>query len=132
MLSLIDGFLGYNQVLVSHDIQLKTTFQTKWGTYGYMKMSFCLINVVATLPRAMEISLGVLLGECTMVYLDDVTIFSRDTKYHITHLKKVFNRYKRYGISLNPKKYVFAGEEGKLLSFIVSKHGMRIEPKRTK
>lgn len=34
MLSLLDGFSGYNQVLVSNGDQLKTTFNTNWGTYA--------------------------------------------------------------------------------------------------
>ena len=49
MLSLLDGFSGYNQVLVSHGDQPKTTFNTKWGTYAYCKMHFGLINVGVTL-----------------------------------------------------------------------------------
>ena len=48
MLSLLDGFSGYNQVLVSKEDHLKTTFLTKWGTYAYDKMPFGLINVGAT------------------------------------------------------------------------------------
>jgi len=39
-LSLLDGFLGYNQVLMSLSYQLKTTFRTPWGTYAYRKMPF--------------------------------------------------------------------------------------------
>ena len=35
MFSLLDGFLGYNQVLVYKTDQLKTTFRTPWGTYAY-------------------------------------------------------------------------------------------------
>jgi hypothetical protein len=131
MLSLLDDFSGYNQVLVAHEDQLKTAFRTKWGTYAYMKMSFGLINARATFQRAMNITFGGLLGECVKVYLNDVTIFSRDKKDHITHLKKIFNRFKRYGISPNPKKSVFAVDEAKILGFIVSKHGMEIEPERT-
>jgi len=65
------------------------------------------------------------------VYIDDVIIFSRDIKDHITHLNKIFNRFIRYGISLNPKKSIFSIDEGKLLGFIVSKHVMKIEPERT-
>jgi hypothetical protein len=45
-------------------------------------------------------------------------------------LRRVFNRFRRYDISLNPKKYVFAVDEGTLLGFIVSKNGMKIEPER--
>ena len=33
--SLLDGFSGYNQVLVSEEDCLKTTFWTKWGTFAY-------------------------------------------------------------------------------------------------
>ena len=48
MLSLLDGFSRYNHVLVSKEDCLKTTFQTKWGTYAYDKMPFRLINVGST------------------------------------------------------------------------------------
>ena len=48
MLSLLDGFFGYNQVLVAKENRLKTTFRTKWGTYAYDKMPFGLINVGST------------------------------------------------------------------------------------
>jgi hypothetical protein len=44
-LSLLYGFSGYNQVLMSPSDQLKTTFRTPWGTYAYRKMPFGLINV---------------------------------------------------------------------------------------
>ena len=48
LMSFLDGFLGYNQVLVHPDDQLKTTFRTKWGTYAYQKMPFGLINAGTT------------------------------------------------------------------------------------
>lgn len=57
MFSLLDGFSGYNQVLVTPKYRLKTTFRTKWGTYAYQKIQFGLINVGATFQRAMDIDL---------------------------------------------------------------------------
>ena len=48
MLSLLDGFSGYNQVLVAKEDRLKMTFRTKWGTYVYEKIPFELINARAT------------------------------------------------------------------------------------
>jgi hypothetical protein len=111
MLSLLDGFSGYNQVLVSHDDQLKTTFRTKWGTYAYRKIPFGLINVGATFQRAMDITFRGLIGKSIVVYLDDVTIFSR-IKRSCHHLRKIFDRCRRYGISLNPRKSIFAVNEG--------------------
>ena len=44
LFSLLDGFSGYNQVLVAEEDRLKTTFRTKWGTFVYIRMPFGLIN----------------------------------------------------------------------------------------
>jgi len=48
MFSLLDGFSGYNQVLVLEEDWLKTTFQTKWGTFAYKCMPFGMMNAAAT------------------------------------------------------------------------------------
>jgi hypothetical protein len=56
MLSLLDYFLGYNEVMISNEDQVKTTFRTKWGTYSYIKIPFVLINDGVTFQRAMDIS----------------------------------------------------------------------------
>ena len=87
MLSLLDGFSGYNQVLVSHANQLKTTFRTPWGTYAYRKMPFGLINAGATFQRAMDIAFRGLIGKFVVIYLDDITVFSKNRTDHITHLR---------------------------------------------
>ena len=45
---MLDGFSGYNQIVVHPDDQEKTVFTTPWGMFMYAKMSFGLINVGAT------------------------------------------------------------------------------------
>ena len=87
LFSLIYGFSGYNQVLVVEQDRLKTTFQTKWGTLAYRRIPFGLINVGATLQREMDIAFRCLIGHNVVVYLDDVTIFSKNREYHVFHLK---------------------------------------------
>ena len=39
-------------------------------------------------------------------------------------------KFRKFGISLNPKKSNFALEEGKLLGHIISKDGIKIHPER--
>jgi hypothetical protein len=46
---------------------------------------------------------------------------SKDTKDHLSHLRIVFEQCRKYGISLNPKKFVFGIDEGKLLDHVASK-----------
>ena len=77
MFSLLDGFSGYNQVLVAPNDQLKTTFRTPWGTFTYRRMPFGLINTRATFQRAMDIAFRGLIHNYVVVYLDDVTIYSK-------------------------------------------------------
>jgi len=47
-MSLLDGYSGYNQILVHEKYQDKTAFTTPWGTFKYAKMPFRLKNVEAT------------------------------------------------------------------------------------
>ena len=89
---LLDGYSGYNKILVHPDDQLKTTFTTPRGTFMYVKMPFCLINFVATFQRAMDIAFSEELGYFIIIYLDDVTVFSKTDEEHLAHLRKVFDK----------------------------------------
>ena len=128
LFSLLDGFSIYNQVLVAEEDRLKTTFKTKWGTFAYRRMPFGLINARETFQRAMDIAFRGLIGRSVLVYLDEVTIFSKKREEHDFHLKHIFECCKKYGISLNPKKCVFIVTEGKLLGHVISKKGISIDP----
>ena len=48
IISLLDGFSGYNQILVQPEDQPKTAFTTPWGTFMYLKIPFGLMNAGAT------------------------------------------------------------------------------------
>jgi hypothetical protein len=129
-ISLLDGFSGYNQVLVHPDDQDKTAFTTPWGTFMYVKIPLGLMNTGATFQREMDITFVEELGKFIVIYLDDVTVFSQSDGEHLSHLRRVFEKCKRFGISLNPKKILFGLEEGKLLGHIISKDEIKIDPSR--
>jgi hypothetical protein len=129
-MSMIDGFSGYNQISVLPEDREKTTFTTPWGTFMYSKMSFGLMNAGATFQRAMDIDFIGEKDKFLVIYLDDITVFSNSDKEHHCHLKRVFLKCRSFGISLNPKKSLFAMQEGKLLGHIVSTEGVRIDPSR--
>lgn len=129
-ISLLYGFSGYNQILVHLDDQTKTAFTTPWVTFIYVKMPFGLKNARATFQRAMVIAFAKEIHDFLVIYLDDITAFSKSDQQHLNHLRKVFLKCRKYGISLNPKKYLFGLEEGKLLVHIILKDGIRIDPRR--
>ena len=69
--------------------RLKTTFQTKWGTYDYDKMPFGLINVGATLQWVVDIAFRDPINKFIVVYLYDITIYSKNREDHVPHLKVI-------------------------------------------
>ena len=72
--------------MVDEKDKLKMTFTTKWGTFSYRRMPFGLINVEATFQRAMDEAFKGLINKCVFIYMDDLTIFSKDQSTHIADL----------------------------------------------
>ena len=88
------------------------------------------MNEGATFQRAMDIAFIREKEKFVVIYLDDITVFSRTDKEHCCHLKKVFLKCRRFGLSLNPKISLFTMKVGKLLGHIVLAEGVRIDPNR--
>jgi len=116
--------------MVSQADQDKTAFTTPWGTFVHDRMPFGLKNATTTFQRAMDLAFIGKTYEFTAIYLDDLTVFSNSDENHLKNLNKVFDRCKKFGISINLRKSLFAVKEGKLLGNIISKEGVIIGPKR--
>jgi hypothetical protein len=78
----------------------------------------------------MDISFNGEKDKFVVIYLDDITMFSKSDKENYHHLKKVFLKCRKFGLSLNPKNSLFVVKEGKLLGHIVLAEGVRIDPRR--
>jgi hypothetical protein len=89
MMSLLDGFSGYNQTKVKRTDKYKTTFITRWGTFAYECMPFGLSNVGANSQRAIQIDFDDLIGKIIHIYHDDLTVYSKNRLDHFGHLRKV-------------------------------------------
>jgi hypothetical protein len=96
----------------------------------YDKMHFGMVNARDTFKRAMDITFVDERDKFVAIYLDDLTVFSNSDAEHLVHLKQTFKKCRKFSLSLNPKKSHFAMQEGKLLGHIVSREGIKIDPKR--
>uniref|UniRef100_A0A2N9HAY6 Uncharacterized protein n=1 Tax=Fagus sylvatica TaxID=28930 RepID=A0A2N9HAY6_FAGSY len=106
----------------------KTAFVTHWGTFVYDVMPFGLKNAGATYQRAMVTLFHDMIHHEIEVYVDDMIAKSRTAQDHLTDLRKLFQRLKKYQLRLNPNKCAFGVTSGKLLGFIVSGRGIEIDP----
>ena len=76
MLSFMDGFLGYNQILMALEDMEKTTFITEWGTYYYRVMPFGLKNAGATYQRVASTLFHDMMHRDVEVYVNDMIVKS--------------------------------------------------------
>ena len=76
MLSFIDGFSGYNQILMALEDMEKTSFITEWGTYCYRVMPFGFKNAGATYQRAATTLFHDMMHRDVEVYVDDMIVKS--------------------------------------------------------
>jgi hypothetical protein len=125
--SLMDGFSSYNQINIAPEDQHKTAFICPWGTFTYRKLPFGLKNVGATFQRAMSYAFHDI-KHIVQPYLDDLSAHSLRRVDHPVHLHVILLRCRFYRIRLNLHKCIFCVESGRLLNFIVSRHGIRVDP----
>ena len=132
MLSFMDGFSGYNQILMALEDMEKTSFITEWGTYCYRVMPFGLKNAGATYQRAATTLFHDMMHRDVEVYVDDMIVKSQGGADHLAALQRFFERIRQFRLRLNPKKCTFGVTSGKLLGHIVSERGIEVDPEKTK
>ena len=74
MLSFMNGFSGYNQILMALEDMEKTSFIIEQGTYCYRVMPFGLKNVEATYQRAATTLFNDMMHRDVEVRVDDMIV----------------------------------------------------------
>ena len=76
MLSFMDGFFRYNQILMAPEDMEKTTFITEWGTYYYRVMPLRLKNAGVAYQRVATTLFHDMMHRNVEVYVDDIIMKS--------------------------------------------------------
>jgi hypothetical protein len=80
----------------------------------------------------MDIDFKGLISYGMVIYLDEIIVYSKLRVDHLKHMKHIFERCRKYGLSLNPKTGIFVVSKGKLLGISFFRMGFmwtRKEPK---
>ncbi|RDX66508.1 hypothetical protein CR513_54712, partial [Mucuna pruriens] len=115
--SFMDGFSGYNQIMMLPEDQEKTTFITLWGTFCY---------------KAMVTLFHDMMHKEIEVYVEDMIAKSKTLEQHIEDLQKLFMRLRKYKLRLNPTKCTFGVKTDKLLGFVVNEDGIEVDLDKVK
>ncbi|OWY95653.1 LOW QUALITY PROTEIN: Pol Polyprotein [Phytophthora megakarya] len=84
---------------------------------------------VSTAPDEYQACMERFLAIC-LVYLDDILVFSQNEEEHLEHLRIVFERLTKYGVTLNGKKCHILRKEVDYLGFTLTPQGMRAQEKK--
>ncbi|KAG0930503.1 hypothetical protein G6F57_011821 [Rhizopus arrhizus] len=114
--SCIDLKSGYWQLPMDPQDAKKTAFIANGSLYEFTCLPFGVVNGPSSFMRFMH---GVLRGvKNTMVYLDDVIIYSKTKEQHVQDLRNVLTKLDQYNLKISLKKCQFFQQEVKFLGFL--------------
>jgi hypothetical protein len=125
--STIDLKSGYWQVCIPPEDRPKTAFSTSKGHFQWVRAPFGFCNMPSIFQRMMTR----LLQDCsafTLVYLDDIVIFSKSVESHLLHLQQVLQHLVTANLTLNLKKCQFMTQTFSYLGHLIDQHGIHPNP----
>lgn len=124
--SKIDLKSGFWHIPIRESDKYLTAFKTHNGLYEWNKMPFGLVNAPSTFQRTMNNILNKLGWQFSMVYLDDIIIYSSSFDEHIEHVTKVLRELLENKQNLNIKKSEFFCNKINYLGYIIEKDNIKV------
>ena len=124
LMSFMDAFSGYNQILMHPKDQEKTSFMTSRGIYFYKVMPFGLNNAGSTYQLLVNMMFADQIGRTMEVYIDDMLDKSLEAENYISHLQQAFSTLRKYNMKLNLAKCSFGVSSDKFRGYIVTHRGL--------
>ncbi|KAL5540766.1 hypothetical protein UlMin_044089 [Ulmus minor] len=123
----LDGYSGYNQIVIAPEDQHKTTFTCPYGTFAFRRMPFGLCNAPATFQRCMMAIFTEMVEHFVEVFMDDFSVFGDSFGLCLENLAKVLKRCEETNLVLNWEKCHFMVKEGIVLGHKVSREGLEVD-----
>ncbi|CAN6557456.1 unnamed protein product [Malus baccata var. baccata] len=123
----LDGYSGYNQIVISPEDQEKTTFTCPFGTFAYRRMPFGLCNAPATFQRCMMSIFSDYVEKIIEVFMDDFSVFGDSFDSCLHNLSVILKRCVETNLVLNWEKCHFMVKQGIVLGHIISEKGIEVD-----
>lgn len=129
--SSLDLQQGYMQLAISEEDRPKTAFITHQGHFQYRVLCFGLCNAPSTFMAVMN-RVFASCSAFTIVYMDDVLVFSNSLEIHARHVEQVLEILKKNRLFAKLSKCTFARSSVNFLGHVVSNQGIHVDPKKVR
>ena len=85
----LDGYLGYNQIVIAPKDQEKTTFTCVYGTFTFRRMPFGLCNAPTIFQRCIMAIFFDMVEDIMEVFMDDFSVFGTSFEHYLHNLARV-------------------------------------------
>jgi hypothetical protein len=123
----LDGYSGYNQIVVAPEDQEKTTFTCPFGVFTYRRMPFGLCGAPATFQPCMLSIFSDMIEKNIEVFMDDFSVFGKSFDQCLFHLDDVLKRCTETNLVLNWEKCHFMVTEGIVFGHKISAKGIEVD-----
>lgn len=123
----LDGYLGYNQIVIDPTDQEKTSLTFRFGIFAYRLMPFRLCNVPATFQRCMFYIFYDMIENSIEVFMDDFFVLGKSYDSCLDQLNNVLKRCIKTNLVLNWEKYHFMVTKGIVLGHKISTKGIKVD-----
>jgi hypothetical protein len=117
----------YNLEIAEAD-KAKTAFSTFDGHYEFNRLPMGLKNSPGVFQRLMNLVLSGFMGHFSMIYIDDIIVYSKTAELHVEHIEKILDKLDEAGLRIKLSKCQIFRTSIKYLGYRVSQEGLMVEP----
>eukprot|EP00737_Agarophyton_chilense_P001727 gb/GEZJ01001943.1/.p1 GENE.gb/GEZJ01001943.1/~~gb/GEZJ01001943.1/.p1 ORF type:complete len:214 (-),score=23.25 gb/GEZJ01001943.1/:977-1618(-) len=121
--SQIDLVGAYHQMRIMDEDCHKTARRTRFGSFEWRVLSFGICNAPAAFSLLIASTLRHLDGQCLVLYIDDILIYSKSLEEHKKHLREVLSALRKHQLYAKLSKCAFGASEVDFLGLKVSPQG---------
>jgi hypothetical protein len=129
--SKLDMVVGFHQIRMVDQDEMKTTFKTHHGHFQFRVMPFGLTNAPAIFQCLMNAVFQQLMRKCVLIFMDDILVYSPSLETHVVHLQQVFQVLETHQLYAKRSKCAFAITQIEYLGHIILDKGVSTDPAKT-